>query len=217
MERNHFTFFKSFQETANKLPENERLKFYEAIINMSLTGEEPQLDGISEIIWPFIRDVIVHCRKKAMNGSKDAIQKQNESKTKANQKQNESEIKTNRELKKKKKEEEEEEDLLIIEEKINKEEEKEKKEEKGWRNNNKHLAWFKTCTKEQLIQKVTPYRQQYPDEFLREFITYYSQEHQDGGMNINNLTMFDLESKLRKWWNDPKSREKYNKPQYRKL
>ena len=47
MERNQFTFYRSFWESIEKLPTNkEKLQAYQLICHFAITGEEPELNGI---------------------------------------------------------------------------------------------------------------------------------------------------------------------------
>jgi len=70
-------------------------------------------------------------------------------------------------------------------------------------------AWFATCDKSEFTQRVLTYDQQFPKAFLNQFIDYYTQEHIEGGIHVNHEIKFDIESKLRKWWSDPSTREKF--------
>ena len=74
----------------------------------------------------------------------------------------------------------------------------------------KHTAWWTSATKESFSQKVfDEFSQHYPKAFLQKFIDFYSQEHISGGIHINHEMKFSLESKLRDWYNDPKTKERY--------
>lgn len=178
---------------------------------MSLNGTEPELDGVSEIIWPFVRDVIIHCRIKAENASKGK-NNQSGSEPEANQKRIESESKTNRQLKKK--EEEDDDDLKKNDDEFKRKEKEadDEKKEGGWgapKFGTRVKAWFATCDKSEFTQRVLTYDQQFPKAFLNQFIDYYTQEHIEGGIHVNHEIKFDIESKLRKWWSDPSTREKF--------
>lgn len=89
---NGFTFFHSFYEAAQGLKEKERLQFYEAIINYSITGEEPELCDVAKSMFLLAKPVLDKSREKSKSGKKggEAKTKQTTSKTKASTKQNES-------------------------------------------------------------------------------------------------------------------------------
>lgn len=89
---NGFTFFHSFYEAAQGLKEKERLQFYEAIINYSITGEEPELCDVAKSMFLLVKPVLDKSREKSKSGKKggEAKTKQTASKTKASTKQNES-------------------------------------------------------------------------------------------------------------------------------
>jgi len=71
-------------------------------------------------------------------------------------------------------------------------------------------AWWTSATKESFSEKVySEFENLYPKAFLQKFIDYYSQEHVNGGISINHEMKFSLESKLRDWYNDPKTKERY--------
>lgn len=70
-------------------------------------------------------------------------------------------------------------------------------------------AWFTRCTKEEFIEKVRPYKDKYPIDFLKAFVDFYCQEHAYGGIHVNHEVKFDVESRLRKWWADQDNRKKY--------
>jgi len=71
-------------------------------------------------------------------------------------------------------------------------------------------AWWVSATKESFSEKVnSTYSNVYPKPFLQTFIDYYCQEHINGGIHLNHEMKFDIESKLRKWYSDPKTREQF--------
>lgn len=89
---NGFTFFHSFYEAAQGLKEKERLQFYEAIINYSIIGDEPELCDVAKAMFLLVKPVLDKSREKSKSGKKggEAKTKQTASKTKASTKQNES-------------------------------------------------------------------------------------------------------------------------------
>jgi len=98
---NGFTFFHSFYEAAQGLKEKDRLQFYEAIINYSITGEELELCDVSDVakaMFLLVKPVLDKSREKSRSGKKggEAKTKQTASKTKAGAKQNESNSEANR-------------------------------------------------------------------------------------------------------------------------
>lgn len=86
---NGFTFFHSFYEAAQGLKEKERLQFYEAIINYSIIGEEPELCDVAKAMFLLVKPVLDKSREKSKSGKKggEANTKQMKSKAEANRKQ----------------------------------------------------------------------------------------------------------------------------------
>lgn len=68
--RSTFIFYSSFRETANKLNKEDRADFYEAIIEYSLTGVEPKLTGIVDIVFTAIKTTIDNQLNNYENGKK---------------------------------------------------------------------------------------------------------------------------------------------------
>lgn len=97
--RNSFTFYRSYWESINNLPQKNQMELYKAIIEYSLDRAEPKLTGVSKTIWILVKPVIDSGYIKYQNGSKTkANEKQNESETKAKQKQNESDALIDRDI-----------------------------------------------------------------------------------------------------------------------
>lgn len=82
LEREQFTFYRSFWEAIQVLPKKDRLPILEAIISYGLDGAEPECLSQSQLaFFLLIRPVLDASRKKAESG------KQGGSKPKANGKQ----------------------------------------------------------------------------------------------------------------------------------
>lgn len=92
--RDRFTFFRSYGEALENLPDDERLKCYDAIYRYAIFGEEPELDGIAKGFFTLMKPNIDKSIKRAeagkLGGESDTNDNQNESKPKAKDKQNES-------------------------------------------------------------------------------------------------------------------------------
>ena len=84
MERNQFTFYRSFWEAAKALPAKDRNAVLNAICSYALDGEEPGLSGVQASIFILIRPTLDASARKAENGAAGG------SKSKANAKQSES-------------------------------------------------------------------------------------------------------------------------------
>lgn len=113
--RQQFTFYRSFWEAIKSLPEEDRLKSYDAIAAYALDGEEIPVEGIARSVLILVKPTLDNARIKAESGSvggtnglgvpktkskKEANEKQTESKTKANEKQTESKIEKEVEIEK---------------------------------------------------------------------------------------------------------------------
>lgn len=88
MERQQFTFYRSFFEALKNLPNRERLAVYDAVCAYALDGAEPSVTGVAATVFTLIRPVLDTGRKRAING------KQGGKSEKANAKQKESKAET---------------------------------------------------------------------------------------------------------------------------
>ena len=93
-ERDSFVFYRSFFESIKKLPEENQLEIYNAIMEFALNQNQVELSPLGEAIFNLIKPQLEANYKRFMNGTK-AKQKQNGSKTEANNKQTESKTLTN--------------------------------------------------------------------------------------------------------------------------
>jgi hypothetical protein len=85
-ERKSFTFFISYWEAIEELPEKEQLPVLKAIIKYAFFGEEPKFKGIKQAVFLLVKPTLDKSKQKAANG------KQGGSKPKANRKQTASDI-----------------------------------------------------------------------------------------------------------------------------
>ena len=69
MERNQFTFYRSFWESIEKLPTNkEKLQAYQLICRFAITGDEPELNGIkptAATVFRIARPILETAHKRA--------------------------------------------------------------------------------------------------------------------------------------------------------
>ena len=101
--RNHFTFFRSFQEAIDQCPEKEQLALYKAIVYYALDGKDPSFENpLLRLAWTLIKPNLQNGWVRSRNGRKaEGVSKpgmrgnKNASKTKLNQSQNEAETKLN--------------------------------------------------------------------------------------------------------------------------
>lgn len=101
--RDHFTFFRSFQEAIDQCQEKEQLALYKAIVNYALDGEEPTFENnLLRLAWTLIKPNLFNGWVRSRNGRKaEGVSKpgmkgnKNASKTKLNQSQNEAKTKLN--------------------------------------------------------------------------------------------------------------------------
>lgn len=89
--RDGFVFYRSFREAIRELPEEERLKCYEVILDYALDEVEPNEVGISSAIFKLIKPQIDANNKRYENGKKGG--RGNQTETKAKPKQNQTETK----------------------------------------------------------------------------------------------------------------------------
>ena len=74
--RDKFIFYGSFYETAKKLSDEDRLALYDAIVQYSLTGVEPELEGIADIVFTAIKPTLDTQIENYKNGKKGGRPKQ---------------------------------------------------------------------------------------------------------------------------------------------
>ncbi len=101
--RDHFTFFRSFQEAIDQCQEKEQLALYKAIVNYALDSKEPSFENpLLRLAWTLIKPNLHNGWVRSRNGRKaEGVSKpgmkgnKNASKTKLNQSQDEAETKLN--------------------------------------------------------------------------------------------------------------------------
>lgn len=82
-ERGQFTFYRSFWDAMNQLPQREQLPFVKALCAYAFTGEEANLRGGAAASFLLVKPILDKASKKAANGKKGG------SKPKAKMKQTE--------------------------------------------------------------------------------------------------------------------------------
>lgn len=90
--RESIVFYKSFVEALKELPDDDRLRLYDAIFDFGIYGNEPELSGIDSAVFMLIRPQIEANNRKYLNGLKGGRPK---TKTKPNNNQDETKPKRN--------------------------------------------------------------------------------------------------------------------------
>lgn len=91
--RDGFVFFRSYYEGAKELNDEQRLAFYDAIIDYALNDIEPNVSGVPKSCFSFVKPILDKSRAKSAAGKKggsskrQANTKQTGSKPEANSKQ----------------------------------------------------------------------------------------------------------------------------------
>lgn len=101
--RNHFTFFRSFQEAIDQCEEKDQLALYRSIVNYALDGKDPSFENpLLRLAWTLIKPNLQNGWVRSRNGRKaegvskpGMIGNKNASKTKLNQSQDEAKTKLN--------------------------------------------------------------------------------------------------------------------------
>lgn len=62
--------YRSFRDAAKQMPDEERLKFWDALMDYALDGIEPDLDGIAGIVFTAIRPTIDTRTESVLQGAK---------------------------------------------------------------------------------------------------------------------------------------------------
>lgn len=86
-EVNGFTFYRNYFELIRYLPNEERLKMYDAIFGFIFEGIEPELDGLNKGIWINLKMPLSTSKINIENGKKGG-RKKNQIKTEIKPKQN---------------------------------------------------------------------------------------------------------------------------------
>ena len=76
--RKSFSFFRSYYEAARDLSKKERAEFYEAIIEYSFTGKEPEVKGVVSICWKLVKPTLEKSMQDVLNGAKGGRPKKKE-------------------------------------------------------------------------------------------------------------------------------------------
>lgn len=92
--RDSMIFYRSFYEAIKDLPLENQGEIYNAVFSYGLDFKEPNLNGISKVVWTLIKPQVDANIRKYNNGTKEK-KKQNRSKTEAKQKQNRSKAEAN--------------------------------------------------------------------------------------------------------------------------
>lgn len=97
--RDKFTFFGSYAEALSNLPDNERLKCYDALIQYAIYDTEPDLEGVTKAIFslmkPNVDNSIKRCENGKNGGRPSADDNQTETKPKPNLNQTETKAEPN--------------------------------------------------------------------------------------------------------------------------
>jgi len=70
MEKESFVFYKSFFEALQDLKDRDRLKVYDAICLLALTGTDTKLSGLSKTIFTLIKPQLLANTKRYEDGKK---------------------------------------------------------------------------------------------------------------------------------------------------
>lgn len=84
MNKNSFVFYRSFREAVAELPSEQRLEFYEAIIDYALDGTEPELSPLMNAMFKLAEPVLERNNTLYENGRKGGRPKKS-TETKENQ------------------------------------------------------------------------------------------------------------------------------------
>ena len=85
---NGFTFYRSYFECLDKLPEEEKSELLMAIVYYVYKDMDPNFDGILSALWTVIKPNLDTSKNRSLNPQTKTKQKGNKSKTKSKQKQN---------------------------------------------------------------------------------------------------------------------------------
>lgn len=90
MERNQFTFYKSYWDAIKLLPRKDRLSALEAVIEYALSETPPEgLSGVGSSIFTLIKPTLDSGRKRASAGKQGGSKKEANAKQSASEKEGE--------------------------------------------------------------------------------------------------------------------------------
>lgn len=72
MDDRRFTFFESYFEAAQMMPDEDRLSFYEAVITYGITGEVPPMSAMASVAFTVAKKSIEKSAKLSRTNSKNA-------------------------------------------------------------------------------------------------------------------------------------------------
>ena len=88
MKRDHFTFFRSFQEAIDQCDEKDQLPLYRGIVNFALDGKEPVFNNpLLKLAWTLIRPNLEKGSRNWKNGCNGGAPTGNQNARKTTQKQ----------------------------------------------------------------------------------------------------------------------------------
>lgn len=181
--RDHFTFFRSFQEAIDQCQEKEQLALYKAIVNYALDGEEPTFENnLLRLAWTLIKPNLLNGWVRSRNGRKaEGVSKpgmkgnKNASKTKLNQSQNEAKTKLNQSNR-------------IGKDRI------------GMDNEKENLSLSIEERKKNFALQIEQFREKFDAEMLNDFFQYWTEadENQEE-MRFEAQKYFSVKARLDAW------------------
>lgn len=78
MERDYFTFYRTYYEEIQELNDSDRLAIYEAIMSYMFTGKEPKLSGMPKLVYGLIKPTLKKSKVLSENGKKGGAPKGNQ-------------------------------------------------------------------------------------------------------------------------------------------
>ena len=187
--RNHFTFFRSFQEAIDQCEEKDQLTMYRGIVNYALDHVEPVFDNpLLKLAWTLIKPNLDKGIINWGNGCKGGAPLFNANAKKNNQETTEKQPKNNQETTEKQR------DRKGMDRKGM---DKEDKESKPKKDVSLSLADRKEAFKKELEQ----YRESYESDMLNDFFQYWTEPNKDQVMRFEDEEFWDTKAKLDAWKN----------------
>lgn len=181
-------------EAIQGLPKETQAEVYNAIFDYSLNFKEPELQGISQVIWKLVEPVLTKGNTNFING-KQPKQKRNGSETEATDKPNESQPEA---YKDKDKDKDEYKD-------------KDKNIDRSVSNETKPKS-FKQWSIDEFKQSIADNRLDYPKEMLNAFFGYWTELNASGKPKYSTEKTWETPKRLKRW-HDNNNKFTPSKPQ----
>ena len=183
--RNHFTFFRSFQEAIDQCDEKDQLPLYRGIVNYALDGKEPVFENpLLKLAWTLIRPNLEKGLRNWKNGCNGGAPIGNQNALKTTEKQPKNKRET-----------------------TEKQRDRKGKDRNGVEKDKKETDVKKVFSlslperKEEFRKELEQYREEYESDLLNDFFQYWTEPNKDQIMRFEEEEFWELKARLDAWKN----------------